>query len=539
MGRRLDTFIQQYVSAKHKAWVTHDVDYKDLAEHGSAMAMTSLLKKVIVASIFSPDMKQHFEEKIREMPEVPQQIVVKTLQAGESQGSDIPKETLSDTDLSIDNEMMTEQKMAKVIFAKSRIEENYNRLKDDFDALKGEYDQLKEDRDRIADRNEDLQDRVISFRSGKDELADARLNAIKVESQLATITSLEEALQKSEDQLANFRDDNDNLRRGTEQAQQLQDELDEYKARQPDLVRKASAFEKYKEKVAQMQRVEAENREYRIKIAEIQEELKRSDTSTASSAGLRRELSEKQRLIEQLERDFHDNQKQVKELIMINRRSETRNAELEAEQLRNRNEIESLERKVEQREDSLISSSRAERLELDSFQAEGSPRSPRQNFSTVGQVLSLVTNCQTDYSQLSEEQLRQKSAELESRNAELELAFVTEEEMRLLLNDMVQRSQQTSEKTTEGQIMIQQQFKSTIASGRHALKKTQQVLDFIMSIVLRNRGDSSQSKATTPRPASSFLSFTSSRKKPVSPKEPSQPSPGKAGSGWTLKSFLK
>lgn len=116
--------------------------------------------------------------------------------------------------------------------------------------------------------------------------------------------------------------------------------------------------------------------------------------------------------------------------------------------------------------------------------------------------------------------------------------------MRHLLNAMKQREQKANEKTTEDQLMMQRHLAAKIGSGRLASKKTQQVMNEVISIFDNDKlrpllqGESFRPRSgegeTPSSPASAGLfPFPSVRKKLTIPKEQAQP-PGK----WSMKSLF-
>lgn len=369
------------------------MDYRAIAEHGSSRDMTTLLTKVLVAALNSPTMKQKFIEHYQLLPDETQKILLREVTSGGRSNPQSNNDNLTDLNDDLEHEAMLQQSLAKVVYERQQVKDENVQLKDELDTVRSQFDSLKVERDKLEDQNLDLNDRLARFRSGEDEFASAHHLISKHESQQADIAHLEEELQKLEQNNINLQAQNENLRRKADQAQELQDTIDEMKSRQKDLQRKANVFDKYQEKTMQMRKVENENASLKVKVSELQEEIKKSDMSTASSAGLRREIAEKERLLGQLERDHQDFQQTIKELKVENRKFEMQVTDLEAERLKNEHQIESLEHKLDEQIEGKPLSGQGERLDLGSLRSEPTPRSPKHDYSNVSRIVRPETLC--------------------------------------------------------------------------------------------------------------------------------------------------
>lgn len=344
--------------------------------------MTAFLRKLIVATWFSPLGKTKFLKKFQELPLRTQQTIVRTVQAAAATSSSTAQENTSES--AMDRELQLENRLSKIQREKEKVLLDYDQVKEDLDALRHQHQELRNERDSQEKENTQLQERLIAIRGG-----DTQQSKSEREKQEAYISDMEQERHRYQEENTILRQDNEKLQQMKERNEDLQDQLDEFRAKQPELVRKAAAFEKYRHKAQSNADFEKENKELKAQLAEQKEEILKSDRSVVSSAGMRRELAETQKLLEQLERGHQEQDQTIKQLRSDNRNLETKNASFEAEHLRQQNEIESLERKLQQTEGSTFS---GQRLDLDPYQPESSLRSPRQDFSAVSHALTSLFN---------------------------------------------------------------------------------------------------------------------------------------------------
>ncbi|KAK5070809.1 hypothetical protein LTS08_000456 [Lithohypha guttulata] len=349
-------------------------DLKAIAQYGSIGDAVLLLKLCVVAATSCQD-NERFLEPMQDLPESVQKVLIHTIQEG--QQNDEPDYTEQEHDAHISDaeedyfnqhrqslpqaeededqgniptgtsNLAFEERLGKVIADSQRISREKHELQRHIDALNARYNSLQERYDRSQDDLNEANDRLTSVLSGRagdtKQSSDAQKEAI--------ISSLEAQLAQYETDIENLRKNNEVLKIKAERGQKLQDDYDEIKIERDNLSRKANAAEKYRQKLEASQDHEKENLTLKQKIADLQAQLRQSDTRTASSSDLQREIDEYRRLLPAIEQERHEVNEMKKRLELDYHLLQARHTESEEQLRRSKQEVEDLQGRLRDYDD--------------------------------------------------------------------------------------------------------------------------------------------------------------------------------------------
>lgn len=359
-------------------------DLKAIAQHGSLSDAVLLLKLCVVAATSCAD-SIRFLAPMQDLPETVQRVLMETIQEAQDCGDEeddtdyqqadraaaLEADELDEgnyTDYDYDErwsqhgknedsatksgtgtsaaDLAFEERLAKVIADSQRISREKHDLQRQIDELHAQYGSLQERYDRSQDDLSEANDRLTAVLSGR-----AGANEKSSEAQKdSLIASLEARVAESEAENESLRKGNEVLKIKAERVQKLQDDYDEIKIERDALARKANAAEKYRQKLEASQDLEKENASLKQKVSELQGLVKASDSRTATSSDLAREVDEYRRLLPSIEQERHEVNEMKKRIEFDYHLLQARYTESEEEIRRKRAEVEELEARLREYE---------------------------------------------------------------------------------------------------------------------------------------------------------------------------------------------
>lgn len=246
------------------------------------------------------------------------------------------------------SDLAYEERLAKVIADSQKLVHEKIGLQRHIDELNARYGTLHERHDRLQEELNETNSRlgaVLSGRTGDDG------KSVQAKSE-ALIASLEARVLEYEGDLDGLRKQNEVLKIKAERVQKLQDDYDEIKIERDNLSRKANAAEKYRLKLEASQDLEKENASLKTKIGDLQGQLRTSDTKTASSGNLAREVEEYRRMLPAIEQDRHELNEMKKRVEFEFHMLQARYSESEEQLRRSRQEVEDLQGRLREMDES-------------------------------------------------------------------------------------------------------------------------------------------------------------------------------------------
>ena len=244
------------------------------------------------------------------------------------------------------SDLAFEERLAKIIADNQRIAHEKRNLQRHIGDLNTQYANLQElfdkGQDELTEANERLT-AVLSGRAGGSMAQETKNEAI--------ITSLEARIAEADAAVDELRKSNEILRLKAERAQKLQDDYDEIKIERDKLSRKANAAEKYRQKLEVSQEMEKENTILKTKVGELQAQLRQSDSRTASSSDLQREIDEYRRLLPSIEQERHELNEMKKRLELDYHMLQARYSDSEEQLRRSKQEVEDLQGQIRDYDD--------------------------------------------------------------------------------------------------------------------------------------------------------------------------------------------
>lgn len=347
-------------------------DLKAIAQHASISDAVVLLKLCVVAAANCRE-RVTFLTEMQELSGGVQRVLMETLQEAQNarpsrQGSDSEEEQEeelqyeedepgdeevyqehSTTRYSQDDETLPtgtrasdlayEERLAKVIADSQRLAHEKVGLQRHIDELNARYGSLQGKYDRSQDELNESNSRlaaVLSGRAGDDG------KSLQAKNEML-IASLEARVAEYESELDALRKQNEVLKIKAERVQKLQDDYDEIKIERDSLIRKANTAEKYRLKLEASQDLEKENANLKAKVGDLQGQLRTSDSKTASSSSLAREVEEYRRMLPAIEQDRHELNEMKKRVEFEYHMLQARYSESEEQLRRSRQEVEDLQ----------------------------------------------------------------------------------------------------------------------------------------------------------------------------------------------------
>lgn len=367
-------------------------DLKAIAQHSSLVDAIILLKFCVVAASLCAD-RIEFLTRMQELGQGTQKVLMETLQEAQNheQGEDSydeGEEGTEEDDGYVDedsfvqdtavaqqaldeqtnargatSDLAFEERLAKVIADNQRIAHEKRDLQRHIDDLNARYESLQERFDRGQDELNETNDRLTAVLSGR---AGGALSGVAQELKNETlIATLEARIAEADSAVDELRKSNEVLRLKAERAQKLQDDYDEIKIERDKLSRKANTAEKYRQKLETSQEMEKENAALKTKIGDLQTQLRQSDSRTASSSDLQREIDEYRRLLPSIEQERHELNEMKKRLEFDHHMLQARYSESEEQLRRSRQEIEDLQGRLRDYDDGIEPSSRHDPVDED------------------------------------------------------------------------------------------------------------------------------------------------------------------------------
>lgn len=237
------------------------------------------------------------------------------------------------------SDLAYEERLAKVIADSQKLVHEKFGLQRHIDELNARYGTLQERYNRLQDELGESNSRLSAVLSGRTGEEGKSMQA-KNET---LINSLESRVLEYEGDLEGLRKQNEVLKIKAERVQKLQDDYDEIKIERDNLSRKANTAEKYRLKLEASQELEKENASLKTKVGDLQSQLRTSDTKTASSSNLAREVEEYRRMLPAIEQDRHELNEMKKRVEFEFHMLQARYSELEEQNRRSRQEVEDLQ----------------------------------------------------------------------------------------------------------------------------------------------------------------------------------------------------
>lgn len=338
-------------------------DLKAIAQHGSLGDVVLLLKLCVVAATSCHD-NIRFLQPMQELPEGVQRVLMETIQEAQENNDEDNEEQYEEEDQEYEPEdeqyqeqtsprilqestsipagisdLAFEERLAKVIADGQKIAREKHEVQRHFEDLNARYDSLQERFEQSQDDLSEANDRLTAVLSGRAGGVEKSSEAQKE----AIIANLEARVTEYETDIESLRKSNEVLKIKAERVQKLQDDYDEIKIERDNLSRKANTAEKYRQKLEASQDQEKENVTLKQKIADLQTQLRASDTRTASSSDLQREIDEYRRLLPAIEQERHEVNEMKKRLEFDYHLLQARHSESEEQLRRSRQEVEDLQ----------------------------------------------------------------------------------------------------------------------------------------------------------------------------------------------------
>lgn len=246
------------------------------------------------------------------------------------------------------SDLAYEERLAKVIADSQKLVHEKTGLQRHIDELNANYGTLHERHERLQDELTESNSRLSAVLSGRTGEEGKSIQA-KNETLIA---SLEARVLEYEGDLDGLRKQNEVLKIKAERVQKLQDYYDEIKIERDNLSRKANTAEKYRLKLEASQDLEKENASLKTKIGDLQGQLRTSDTKTASSSNLAREVEEYRRMLPAIEQDRHELNEMKKRVEFEFHMLQARYSESEDQLRRSRQEVEDLQGRLREFDES-------------------------------------------------------------------------------------------------------------------------------------------------------------------------------------------
>lgn len=357
-------------------------DLKAIAQNTSTTDAIVLLKLCVVAAANCQE-KVTFLTGMQELSGAVQRVLMETLQEAqnaqasqpssdsgqeqedESEGEEddliherFPEESPSATNVhesralppvTTTSDLAYEERLAKVIADSQKLEHEKIGLQRQIDELDANYGALHERYDRLQDELNESNSRLGAVLSGRVGDEGKSMQA-KNETLIA---SLEARVAEYEGDLDGLRKQNEVLKIKAERVQKLQDDYDETKIERDNLSRKANTAEKYRLKLEASQDLEKENASLKTRISDLQGQLRTSDTKTASSSNLAREVEEYRRMLPAIEQDRHELNEMKKRVEFEFHMLQARYSESEEQLRRSRLEVEDLQGRLRELDESV------------------------------------------------------------------------------------------------------------------------------------------------------------------------------------------
>lgn len=237
------------------------------------------------------------------------------------------------------SDLAYEERLAKVIADGQKLVHEKIGLQRLLDETNARYGTLEEKYNRTQEELNESHSRLSAVLSGRVGDEGKSMQA-KNETLIA---GLEARVAEYEGDLDALKKQNEVLKIKAERVQQLQDDYDEIKIERDNLSRKANAAEKYRLKLEASQELEKENVSLKSKIGDLQGQLRTSDTRTASSSNLAREVEEYRRMLPAIEQDRHELNEMKKRVEFEFHMLQARYSESEEQLRRSRQEVEDLQ----------------------------------------------------------------------------------------------------------------------------------------------------------------------------------------------------
>lgn len=245
------------------------------------------------------------------------------------------------------SDLAYEERLAKVIADNQKVVHERIALQRQLDDANASYGTLQEKYDRSQDELNESNSRLTAVLSGR---AGEEGKGMQAKNE-TLIASLEARVTEYEADLDGLRKQNEVLKIKAERVQKLQDDYDEIKIERDNLSRKANTAEKYRLKLEASQEMEKENANLKTKIGDLQSQLRTSDTKTASSSNLAREVEEYRRMLPAIEQDRHELNEMKKRVEFEFHMLQARYSESEEQLRRSRQEVEDLQGRIREYDD--------------------------------------------------------------------------------------------------------------------------------------------------------------------------------------------
>lgn len=262
-------------------------------------------------------------------------------------GNDLHEDRAIPTGGTTTSDLAYEERLAKVIADNQKVVHEKVALQRLVDDMNADYGTLQEKYDRQQDELNESNSRLTAVLSGR---AGDEGKSMQAKNE-TVIADLEARVAEYEADLDGLRKQNEVLKIKAERVQKLQDDYDEIKIERDNLSRKANTAEKYRLKLEASQDLEKENASLKTKIGDLQSQLRTSDTKTASSSNLAREVEEYRRMLPAIEQDRHELNEMKKRVEFEFHMLQARYSESEEQLRRSRQEVEDLQGRLREYDD--------------------------------------------------------------------------------------------------------------------------------------------------------------------------------------------
>lgn len=481
-------------------------DLKAIAQHNSLDDAVLLLRLCVVAATNCAENERFVQPMARgELPDSVMRVLAETIQEAQENSQEeredanhsedshvaededisyLPEEPVDQEEIDIDqtgpagtSDLAFEERLAKVIAESQRITREKQELQRHIDELNSRYNNLQQRHDRTQDDLTEATGRLTAVLSGRSTDAKQSSEAQKE----AIIADLESQLVQYETDIEALRKNNEVLKIKAERVQKLQDDYDEIKIDRDNLSRKANAAEKYRQKLEASQDQEKENATLKQKIVDLQGQLRQSDTRTASSSDLQREIDEYRRLLPQLEQERHEVNEMKKRLEFDYHLLQARHSESEEQLRRSRQEVEDLQGRLREHDDGEDPAPRSRRsdaeLDIEAKDLESEEADYERAEARLQEALlkseSDVKTANGNAHALPDNIER---SQLEDLGIDLEENGISEDELRAIMSAM--RAQMAAGTTSERESSLKMQKKMVIMLEK-ARSKHQTLVDHI------------------------------------------------------------
>ena len=294
-------------------------DLKIIAMGGNRGETIKLLKIVVFAALNCANRGDHIQrmqtltfetqKSLKDMIEGMQPVSNPNSATENSRGDGV----ISPTSSAIDQELILEEKLGKVMAENAKLLREKKELQKDNQDLNGRLAHLQESNAALQDQLAEAQDRLKSSDSITKAHEESRLQELKLRDQNSLIANLEDQLRDYQTKYESIQKTHENLRKSHERSQPLRDELREVKlerdsiqVERDSLLKKANAAEKYKLKLQANQHLDKENESLREELEVIRLQLKEADQTQQYAPGLHKQVREYEEILPQLEQDRHE-----------------------------------------------------------------------------------------------------------------------------------------------------------------------------------------------------------------------------------------